>query len=221
MNAAVFKRIAALMLALVGFAADIAATPFEPDTLSAYELRMRRRNAMWNRLIPDYAKIQTTGGMGLISVGPGWSYGRNRQWETDLLLGIIPRHSSKSAKMTLTLKEGFNPWRIGSSGGRLSFEPLSTGLYINMVMGSDFWMSDPDKYPQGYYWFSTRMRFHIFLGQRLTYNIPHHKRVFCSSVTAFYELSTCDLYVIQAVKNSYLGPRDWMRLSFGLKFCFD
>jgi hypothetical protein len=37
-------------------------------------------------------------------------------------------------------------------------------------------------------------------------------------VTAFYELSSCDLYVVSAVTNRYLKPTDYLRLSFGLKF---
>jgi hypothetical protein len=36
-------------------------------------------------------------------------------------------------------------------------------------------------------------------------------------VSLFYELSTCDLYLVSAATNSYLKPKDYLSLSFGLK----
>lgn len=190
-----------------------------PDRLTRYERNTLRRVQRWNKLIPSYSKLQFAGGMGLVSVGTGWEYGKNRQWETDLLLGLIPKHSSKRAKVTLTLKQNFTPWRVPLRG-RFALEPLSTGLYLNTVFGGEFWMKNPDRYPQGYYWFSTRMRIHIFVGQRIRFDIPEGRRWFLSAITAFYELSTCDLYVIQAVRNSYMKADDVLRLSFGLKCSF-
>lgn len=189
------------------------------DRLTRYERNTLRRVQRWNKLIPSYTKIQFAGGMGLVSVGTGWEYGKNRQWETDLLLGIIPKHSSKRTKVTFTLKQNFTPWRVPLRG-RFALEPLSTGLYLNTVFGGEFWMKNPDRYPQGYYWFSTRLRIHIFVGQRIRFDIPEGRRWFLSAITAFYELSTCDLYVIQAVRNSYMKADDVLRLSFGLKCSF-
>jgi hypothetical protein len=48
--------------------------------------------------------------------------------------------------------------------------------------------------------------------------VPEKYRKFSKSITAFYEISTCDLYVVSAFNNSYLKPDDYLRLSFGLKF---
>ena len=72
--------------------------------------------------------------------------------------------------------------------------------------------------PVAYYGFSTRIRTHIFLGQRVRFDVPEKYRKFSKSITAFYEISTCDLYVVSAFNNSYLKPDDYLRLSFGLKF---
>lgn len=189
------------------------------DSLSAFERRQLKYAQRWENLIPKYFKTQFAGGMGMFSFGTGWEYGKNDQWETDLLFGFIPKHSSKHARATMTLKQNFTPWNLPIKNG-FSFQPLSTGIYLNTVFGGEFWSKNPDKYPKGYYWFSTRFRIHAFIGQRFRYNIPERHRHFCSSITAFYELSTCDLYVIQAVRNSYLRPGDYLRLSFGLKFNF-
>lgn len=51
-----------------------------------------------------------------------------------------------------------------------------------------------------------------------TYDIDPQRRFLAKSVTFFYEISTCDLYLVSAVQNSYLRPRDYLSLSFGLKF---
>lgn len=171
------------------------------------------RNA-WQTLIPRYIKAQYAGGMGIASVGVGWDYGKNRQWETDLLFGLIPRYSSESAKLTMTLKENFTPWTVHIND-KFDFQPLETGLYFNTVFSNKFWTHEPGRYPRGYYGFSTRLRTHIFIGQRWRFNIPEHRYI--KSVSAFYELSTCDLYLVSAVQNSYMKPADYLRLSFGVK----
>ena len=144
--------------------------------------------------------------MGLLSFGTGWDYGKRNQWETDLLLGFIPKYSSKKAKVTMTLKQNYMPWSINLGKG------------FSTVFGNQFWVNEPERYPKGYYGFSSKVRIHVFMGQRLTYDIDPNRRFLAKSVTFFYEISTCDLYLISGVTNSYLRPRDYLSLSFGLKF---
>ena len=186
------------------------------EVISPYKKRVATYQQLWESLIPAYSKIQYAGGMGLINFGLGWSYGKNHQWETDVFLGFIPRYSSDNSKITMTLKQNFIPWKK-ELGTRWTFEPLTCGLYFNTVFSDEFWTKEPDRYPQGYYGFSTRVRTHVFVGQRLRFNIPDKKRFFSRSITAFYEISTCDLYVSSAFTN-HLYPDDYLRLSFGLKF---
>jgi len=183
---------------------------------SKYEKRVVSYKSQWNKLVPRYTKIQYAGGMGLISIGTGWNYGKNKQWETDILFGYLPRYSTKKSKITFTLKQNFIPWskRLNKN---FSLEPLATGLYVNTIFDGEFWVNEPDKYPNGYYSFSTKMRFNIYLGQRITFHIPSEKRFFTKSITAFYEISSNDLYIVSAFTNSYLKPTDYLRLSFGLK----
>ncbi len=178
-----------------------------------YDRRVRR----YRNSVPSYSKIQMYGDMGLISFGAGWDYGRRRQWETDIFIGIIPKYNSDNAKATLTLKQNYIPWSIRLNDS-FSFEPFSCGLYFNTVLDNNFWTREPSRYPSGYYGFSTRIRTHLFIGERITFEIPHQKRFFARSITAFYEISSCDLYVISAFTNRYLSPKDYLRLSFGLKF---
>jgi len=216
-----------LLLSLNAFAVSPPGDTVEGDTLtgeentttrkSRYERQSERYIRTWNSLIPDYSKIQIAGGMGVVSVGVGWDYGRKKQWETDFFIGILPRFSAQAASMTFTLKQNYIPWRY-SFGGKWALEPLTTGMYINKLTSRNFWGREPEKYGSSYYRFSTNTRFSIFVGQRLTLGLsdrfPHR------SISFFYEFSTCDLYLISAFSNKSLGIDDILVLSLGLKFQF-
>ena len=198
------------------FAFVFAMGAFATDGISGYKKRVEGYRNLWDALIPTYSKIQYAGGMGLVNMGLGWSYGKNQQWETDVFLGFIPRYSSDNSKVTMTLKQNFIPWRKPLNQ-TLTFEPLACGLYFNTVFSDEFWTKEPDRYPTGYYGFSTRIRSHIYVGQRLQINIPDKKRFFSRSITAFYEISSCDLYIVSAF-TKHLSPKDYLRLSCGRKF---
>lgn len=58
---------------------------------TGYDNRVHRFRKNWERIIPTHAKIQYAGNMGLLSFGTGWDYGKRNQWETDILLGFIPK----------------------------------------------------------------------------------------------------------------------------------
>lgn len=182
-----------------------------------YDRRIHSYRKAWNALIPTHTKLQYAGGMGLFSGGIGWDYGKRGQWETDILLGVIPRYSSKHFKFTLTLKQSYIPWSIYLCKN-FNLEPLECGLYFNTVFSDKFWTKEPERYPQGYYGFSNRVRTHVFIGQRLKIDIPEKARFSSKSLTLFYEISTCDLYVASAFRNSYLKPEDYLSLSLGMKF---
>ena len=188
-----------------------------PLPTTRYDRRVHRYRRRWAALIPTHSKLQFAGNMGLLSVGFGWDYGKRNQWETDLLFGFIPKYSSSKAKATFTVKQNYIPWSLQIKESRFSAEPLTCGIYLNTVFGEEFWVSEPDRYPEGYYGFSSKVRIHAFLGQRITYDIDPKRRFTAKTITLFYELSTCDLYLISAVTNRYLRPRDYLALSFGVK----
>lgn len=194
-----------------------------PDTIirsqskaSRYDSRLHRYRKRWEALIPTHTKIQFAGNMGLLSFGTGWDYGKHNQWESDILLGILPKYQSERTKVTFTLKQNYMPWSF-DLGKQISAEPLSCGIYMNTVFGDEFWVHEPDRYPKGYYGFSSKVRFHVFLGQRITFDIDPRRRYTAKAITFFYEVSTCDLYMVSAFTNKYLKPKDYLSLSFGMK----
>ncbi len=195
-----------------------------PDTarcgsvLTRYDHRVHRYRRRWLSLIPTQTVVQFAGNMGMLSFGVGWEYGRRKQWETHLLFGFLPKAQSDRTKTTMTLKENFIPWSL-SIGRGWAVEPLSVGLYLNTVFGPEFWQKQPARYPDSYYPFlSTKMRVNVFVGQRVELTLPRNRRKFVKGITAFYELSTCDLYIRALVQDSHVRLADIFGLSLGLKF---
>lgn len=184
---------------------------------SRYDRRAHRYRRRWEVLIPTHTKLQYAGNMGLLSVGTGWDYGRRNRWETDIFLGVLPKYDSKRTKLTFTVKQNFMPWNVPVGRSRFSVEPLACGLYLNTVFGDEFWVHEPERYPKGYYGFSSKVRINLFLGQRVTYDIDPRRRFTAKAVTFFYEVSTSDLYIVSAFTNRYLRPKDFLCLSFGVK----
>ncbi|MCI7361091.1 MAG: hypothetical protein SPK35_00495 [Prevotella sp.] len=184
---------------------------------SKYDKRVHYMRQHWASLIPTQHIMQFAGNMGLVSIGVGWDYGKRRQWETHLLIGYIPKYDSHRAKVTMTLKQNYIPWSIYLRRG-WALEPLECGLYFNTVYGHEFWAKQPTKYSGGYYPFSTKFRPNIFVGQRVTKIIPNSRRKAVKSITAFYELSTCDIYFMKFYRNGEAKFWDVFGLSLGVKF---
>ncbi len=186
-------------------------------SLTSYDRKVLKRYFRWSRLIPSQTILQNAGNMGVVSMGIGWDYGKREQWETHLLFGLIPKHDSRNAKLTMTIKETYRPWQI-SLGKDFYFDPLTCGLYLNTAFDDEFWSRQPDRYPKSYYDFlSTKVRINIFLGQQIDWKIPYYKRKSRKSVTLFYEVSTCDLYLRSMITEKYVKLTDILGLSIGAK----
>lgn len=149
----------------------------------------------------------------------GWDYGKRSQWETQLLIGYVPKFDSHDSKMTFTLKQNYIPWSVYIDNG-WSFEPLQCSVYFNTIFGHDFWTKQPVKYSSGYYPFSTRIRPNISLGERFTKLVPESRRKAIKSISFFYELGTNDIYFMRFYRNGDAGFWDVFGLSFGIKLQF-
>lgn len=194
---------------------DSITTPIEK--LSRYDKNRQRLMKRWKRLIPTQASLQYAGSIGLMSAGWGWHYGKGQHWETDMLIGVVPRYHTEKFHTTFTIKQRYVPWHCMVSH-RWTIEPLTAGVFFNTISGDDFWRSLPDKYPKHYYGFSTKVRANIFLGQRLRYNIPRSKRLAHQAVSFYYELSSCDLYIVSKATNKEYPWQETLSLALGLRW---
>lgn len=165
--------------------------------------------------MPKQVKLQFAGSMGMFSLGSGWYYGKNTQWETDLFVGFIPRIEDIKGHLTMNLKQTFSPFRLKFSDA-VTYEPLTGGLYINKIFGSYFWNKLPDKYPKNYYFWATDTRFNVFVGQVVLFRSG--KGLTGSNWSFYYELNTNDLYILSAIGNKVIKLNDIVNLSLGLRY---
>lgn len=196
------------------------------EKLLNYERRISKRRERWNALMPDYARIQYAGSTGLVNLGLGWEYGKNERWETDFMFGYVPTYMKDDPFATFTLRETFVPWHVMPQHGQISrqgwhwsVQPFSCGMFLNFVLDNEYWAHEPKKYPnRPYYQFSSKVRFHIFVGQRYYIHIPVEYRWLAKEIGIVWEISTNDLYVINRWPNSSLPVKEILSLSLGLKF---
>lgn len=185
---------------------------------SLYQRRTARLRSDWSRLIPNQTVMQFAGSIGAYSLGVGW-HGHEDHWETEALFGYVPQANGSEHHYTITLKERYIPWHIGlSRSRRWEFDPLTAGLFANFIFGEGYWSHEPSKYTKGYYGFNTKLRWHIYVGQRWRYNIPSRHRKLNKSVTFYYEFSACDLHIVSSVPNSRVTLWDILSLALGLRF---
>jgi hypothetical protein len=180
-----------------------------------HEKKLASYKNNWARLIPNQSKLQFAGSMGMFSAGPGWYYGKRNQWETDYYIGFIPKIAGIDGHVTTTLKQTYTPFRI-QCNDFLSFEPLTSGIYINKIFGEYFWSKLPEKYPKKYYFWAVNTRFNIFLGQAVSFKMGDS--TLGKELSFFYELNTNDLYLISAFGNKTIGIKDIVGLSFGIRY---
>ena len=187
------------------------------DNSEPFETGIQAYHERWNNLIPRYTKMQYAGSMGLVSVGVGWVHGKKEHWETDLIVGYIPKYTTDRAKACITIKENYIPWKLQTKNQNLYIDPFHCGLYFNTILDKEFWGKESSEDSNSIYNYSTKVRLNIYIGQRITYKINPDKRQHLKSVSAFYEISSNDLYIISAFDNKYLRPTDYLHLSFGFK----
>jgi len=201
------------------WAVPISVSSHTPDSvkLAIHMRHMDRYQRRWQALIPTQLAFHYAGNMGVASAGVGWSYGKNHQWETELLLGIIPKYSSSRAKAMMTIKENYIPWSLKIRKSPISIEPLTASYYVTTVFDHSFWARQPERYPKGYYWFPTRLRHNIAVGQRVTRTFANNGKPNTDGFTLLWELSTTELDIIYKIHNKTVKMKDILHLSVGLK----
>ena len=180
------------------------------------DVREHRGYTGLERIIPTHVKAQYAGGMGVASLGIGWDYGKKGEWETDVMLGYLPKRYSDGFHATFTLKQNYIPWSIRCHE-RFSFEPFTASLYFSLISGEEYWMREPDRYGGSYYRFTTRMRLNLGFGQRATWHLKQPKGSL-RSITFYYEFHACDLDICAKFTNKELKMEDITYFSCGLRF---
>lgn len=182
-----------------------------------YRQRVERMHKGWNDIIPNIATLQYAGGIGMFSLGIGWDYGSKQQWETHLLLGYLPDDGKRNGYASMTLKEIYTPFNVHLTSS-ITYNPLYVTLMLNTTLNGDFWVKEPDRYPAGYYGFSSKVRFHIGVGQKFKLRNMEHRTHWFKDLTFYYEISSCDLYIRQKIVSPKIPTKDILSIGIGLQY---
>ena len=167
----------------------------------------------YKMLLPDYVKLQYAGGIGFISVGVGYTFFKNRL-DVTMFYGYVPKSFSiedlHSISLQLTAK--FLRYKVNDN---IEILPLNIGWYAHHTFGSEFWITLPDKYTKGYYWWSPGRNAGIFVGGEVKTKLFASKSP--ASGTAFYiRIGSRGLYIASKAGNSSIPLTDIIELGFGV-----
>lgn len=173
----------------------------------------------WYR--PNHLALQTGGGLGMVAAGAGYEFSKKQRPETDILLGYVPKRFAGSTLTLASVKFLYSPFRLRVAE-RVQALPLSVGAYVSYTHGT---LNDELKgqYSSDYYYFSTDTRLGPLLGGRLTYlAAPVAATGQPRKVSAYYELSSNDLYIASYFTNPGGGLRfgQILTLALGVKADF-
>jgi hypothetical protein len=167
--------------------------------------------------LPDHMVVQFAGNIGLLSAGPGYSYLGDKM-QTDILYGFTPGFQTKTSIHILTAKNAYHPFKFDLKKGYI-LEPLRLGLGISYSVGDQFYTTWPERYPDGYYWWSTSFRLTPFIGSSISRGIGNGQTVI-KRVQLYSELGTHDLAFISFINNKRFPVTRILNIAIGTKLVF-
>ncbi len=154
------------------------------------------QNSIWSKFSNRVVTTQFAGSIGFYSGGFSLVTTTKNKFEAGLLYGHVPR-SMGGVNRSITLKGTYNPFQFRCTKV-ISIEPLQTGIFICQNFNQHLSLSWGNNYPPGYYWWTKSLRFHIFLGAKVSL-IQNRKRL--DRISFFFEANTNDLYLLSYFPN--------------------
>ncbi len=151
-----------------------------------------RTNQSW--YLPDYAKLQFAGNLGLLSVGIGYLVLDDR-WQTELFYGYLPASVGGVDVHTLAWKNSF-VLLYARLPYDLVLSPLVIGLGVQIELGGRSFLATPEQYPDDYYTWPTALHFAPYLGMMLHRDLSLWDDRF-KGFSVYWELGTIDRYLKQ------------------------
>ncbi|TXK51888.1 hypothetical protein FVR03_02840 [Pontibacter qinzhouensis] len=167
--------------------------------------------------VPNGAVLQFAGNMGMLSVGPHYT-SLNQRVAVELLAGFVPKFQSEQNQYLLTLKPIYQPFRIKLKS-RHSLTPLRAGIGFSYHFGDQYSFSWHDLYPDGYYWWSTRLRILGYVGSSVNFELKDRTKL-VKNISLYSEAGTYDLLLTSLIKERGLRPRDILNVSLGMRIGF-
>lgn len=161
--------------------------------------------------LPDQARLQFAGNVGLLSPGLGWEFARERL-EADVLYGFVPASVAGEDLHAVTLKVGWRPVSL-APWPRWRLRPLTSAVQLTYTFDRDHFLRQPGRYPRSYYDVPTAVRTGVAVGASLG-----RERRGGGEVALYAELVALDVMLLAWARNPRtLGPRDVFSLALGLR----
>lgn len=170
-------------------------------------------SAKYKRYLPDYVKLQFAGGIGLISLGVGYSFLKHKL-DVSYFYGYVPKFVSTDDLHSVSLQITAKLLRYKVSK-TVEILPLNFGWFIHHTFGSEYWIKLPSNYPEKYYWWSPGRNSGVFLGGEIRTRFLSNKTP--ASGTAFYiRAGSRGLYIASKFGNSSIPFSDIIEFGFGV-----
>lgn len=165
--------------------------------------------------VPDYAKVQFAGNIGLVSVGVGYRL-FNKVLYSELLYGYVPESVSKSDKIQLiTIKNTF-PILTKEIGSNLTISPIA-GFTASLDIRTNSFTKLPNKFLNKYY-ISNPVHFTLFTGASVHTDFINSK-IF-KGADFYFEVGTVETYLWYAIRSKEVSLNDVFSTAIGMNFCF-
>ncbi|HEY1010347.1 MAG: hypothetical protein ACO1NS_01690 [Daejeonella sp.] len=172
-------------------------------------------------LIPETAMVQRAGSIGYNAFGVGYNLFTNKNGSLDLAWGYVPK--SKGGRQDIfAAKFAYRPINIRLKNFG-TWSAINPGLFVTHHPGGKFHTTlNKDQYPDGYYWWSSAVRFHLSASTELKINTPKNLlKTGVEQIALYGEFNTNELYAVSWFKNrEHLPLRDIFKLGFGIKAYF-
>lgn len=139
--------------------------------------------------VPDHAKVQTGGYLGMATVGVG--YTALRVLDFDLYYGWVPEFVGGVDIQSLAIRVSGHVKGICLTPD-VNWIYISGGLGMVMTFGDGFFVLNPSRYPAGYYPI-TALRNLLTVGTAIEFQQPEHRWI--AHHGAFLEFAALDQYV--------------------------
>jgi hypothetical protein len=165
------------------------------------------------KFLPDYIKIQYGGGIGFVSTGVGYTF-LNDKLDVTMFYSYIPYMISEDNlhSISLQLTSKLLNYKIFKTAEIL---PLNMGFFMHHTFGNNYWIKQPEHYPDNYYWWAPGRNAGIFLGGELKTRLLSD--ITPASGTAFYfRVGSRLLYLASMAGNSEINLPEVIELGFGI-----
>lgn len=170
--------------------------------------------------VPKKINIQFAGNIGMLSIGPSWSFA-NGIIEMTPSFGYAPAKTNGRDIYITTVKFNYSPKLIFHLTKNTLLKPLAIGAVFSYTFKDKINKGqETENYPDVYYWKNIKYRMGLFYQLEFFAKI-NNKRI--DGIGFYLEASWWDVYLVSKFdhnNNSYLSLWDITTLGLGTKICF-